>query len=180
MHLAPRIEGELSVRSSIGDFLLAFRRRVDSGLVAARPQRRSKYLITEEAPEFVRVRAANFATAIAVGLNDVELRFQRPHTLRYEVRYWRWAAYAVGVGAATGLVGLMALMIFDVRAYIETQPSSRVPGLSIDQNMLIVWALVFFFGFVFPWVLIAIHKRPLRRLLAQVIEEVDQSAVLNS
>lgn len=36
--------------------------------------------------------------------------------------------------------------------------------------MVILW------GFVWPWLLIALHKKPLRRLIAGLIAEVDAQA----
>jgi hypothetical protein len=48
-----------------------------------------------------------------------------------------------------------------------------IPGLSIEQHVLVAWAMVVFWGFVWPWLLIALHKRPLRRLIERLIAEVD-------
>jgi len=50
-----------------------------------------------------------------------------------------------------------------------------IPGLSTEQNLLIAWSMVLFWGFVWPWLLIHLHQRPLRRLLERVISEVDAS-----
>jgi hypothetical protein len=33
--------------------------------------------------------------------------------------------------------------------------------------------MVLFWGFVWPWLLVALHKRPVRRLLERIIAEVD-------
>jgi hypothetical protein len=48
-----------------------------------------------------------------------------------------------------------------------------IPGLSVEQNLLIAWVMVLFWGFIWPWVLISLHKRPLHRLIARLIAEVD-------
>ncbi|HEY8131013.1 MAG TPA: hypothetical protein VII12_03910, partial [Thermoanaerobaculia bacterium] len=58
-----------------------------------------------------------------------------------------------------------------------THPASRFPGLSIDQNVAVAWAFAFFWGFVWPWNLILLHRRPLRRLMQRLIVEVDAAAV---
>jgi hypothetical protein len=92
------------------------------------------------------------------------------------VQYWRWAGYALGVSAILGIIGLSLLLAFDVRGYIASHAASRVPGLSIDQSLAIAWSMVLFWGFVWPWFLIALHKRPLRRLIARLIAEVDAQA----
>ena len=69
----------------------------------------------------------------------------------------------------------MLLLTLDVRAYIASQATARFPGLSIDQSLLITWATVLFWGFVWPWLRIALHKRPLHRLVARLVNEVDAS-----
>jgi hypothetical protein len=48
-----------------------------------------------------------------------------------------------------------------------------MPGLSIDQNLALAWLMVVFWGFLWPWLLISMHKRPLRRLVTRLIAEVD-------
>jgi hypothetical protein len=37
--------------------------------------------------------------------------------------------------------------------------------------------MALFWGFAWPWLLIALHKRPLRRLMNQIIVEVDAAAM---
>jgi hypothetical protein len=93
------------------------------------------------------------------------------------VQYWRWAAYAVGLGGVLGLMGLALLLTLDVRGYITDHESARLPGLSIDQNLAIPWFMVLFWGFAWPWLLIALHKRPLRRLVERLVREVDAEAI---
>jgi hypothetical protein len=66
--------------------------------------------------------------------------------------------------------------------YVSTNiqnPNARVPGLSLDQNVYLAWGAVCFWGFVWPWLLIAFHKRPLRRLLERLVTEIDASALPN-
>jgi hypothetical protein len=84
--------------------------------------------------------------------------------------------FAVSLGGVLGLVGLAMLLGFDVRGYIARNEGSMVPGLSIDQNLAIAWTMTLFWGFVWPWLLIALHKRPLRGLVTSLIAEVDATA----
>lgn len=176
MTLAPEIDGTVAVRSSATQFAGAFRQRVAAGLLLGRPHARSNYQIVEDERDQLRVRAADWQTAFNVGLNDMELRLAQPGVVDFRVQYWRWACYAIGLSGILGLIGLVLLLTLDVRGYIERQPSARLPGLSIDQNLLVAWAMVLFWGFVWPWLLIAVHKRPLRRLVAALIAEVDAVA----
>ena len=56
------------------------------------------------------------------------------------------------------------------------QKSSREPVLSLDQNVVLAWALALFWGLAWPWILIALNRRPLRRLIDGLISEVDAAA----
>jgi hypothetical protein len=176
MTLAPKIEGVVPIRSSAAQFVAAFGQRVAAGLLTGQPHPRSNYQVAEESAVMLRVRAADFWTAINVGLNDLELRLPSRGSVQFRVRYWRWAAYGVGLCGVLGLTGLVLLLAFDARGYIARNPMSRLPGLSIDQNLAIAWGMVLFWGFVWPWLLIAVHKRPLRRLVEQLVREVDALA----
>jgi hypothetical protein len=92
------------------------------------------------------------------------------------VRYWRWAGYVLGLSGELGLVGVALLVSLDVRGYIVQHQNSMVRSLSVEQNLLIVWLMVLFWGFIWPWLLISLHKRPLRGLVTRLIAEVDAEA----
>lgn len=177
MVFAPQTEGEVSIRASQVQFAEALRRRVAARLLTGQPHPRSKYALVQSAPGELRIQAADWRTAINVGLNDLHMRLERPGLVHFSVRYWRWAAYALGVSGALALVGLGLLLTLDVRGYIARHPSSMIPGLSLDQHVLFAWAMVIFWGLAWPWLLIALHKRPLRRLIQRIIAEVDAAAV---
>jgi hypothetical protein len=177
MSLTPQINGTVAIRSSAVQFLQAFQQRVTAGLLTGKPASRSNYRVVGEGPDSLRIHAVDWWTAINVGLNELELRLPQTGSAHYRVRYWRWAAYVVGLSGILGLIGVALLLTFDVRAYIAEHTASRLPGLSTDQNLLIAWTMVLFWGFVWPWVLIAVHKRPLHRLVARLVGEVDASAI---
>ena len=69
------------------------------------------------------------------------------------------------------------LLSLDIRGYIARNERSMIPGLSTEQNLAIAWLMVLFWGFIWPWLLIALHKRPLRQLVTRLIGEVDVAAV---
>ena len=173
MTLAPRIEGVVTIRSSAAEFVPAFSQRVVAGLLLGRPHPRSNYQVSEASGDALRVTAADYATAISVGLNDIELRLPRGGSVEFRVRYWRWASYVLGLSGLIGLIGVGLLLTFDVRDYIARTPEARLPGLSVDQNLGLAWMMAIFWGFVWPWLLILMHKPPLRRLLERLIREVD-------
>ncbi len=176
MTIGPQIAGSLPLRSSPASFIRAIRDRVDSGLFGTNVPR-SRYAIAESTRDMVRIRAANWQTAINVGLNELDFGFRHSGRIDYTVRYWRWAAYALGLGGVLGLIGLALLVGFDVRGYMASHPATQVPGLSVEQHVIIAWMMVLFWGFVWPWLLIALHKRPLHNLVARIVSEVDLESV---
>ncbi len=111
-----------------------------------------------------------------MGLNRVEIDLG-PGAIRYRVRYWQWALYAIGLCGALGLVGVALLLSVDVRDYFTRHPRSLIPGVSIEQHVVIAWGMALFWGFIWPWLLISMHKRPLRGLVTRLIAEVDAGAV---
>lgn len=170
------VEGSTTIRSEPRAFVAAFTRRIATGLLRGTAPRRSRYVVTREEADRLEFRAANWWTAFNVGLNEVELALSPDRQVRYRVRYPRWAAYAVAGSGAFGLVFIGFLLLYDIRDYIARHPASALPGLSMDQNVGIAWVMALFWGFTWPWILIALHKGPLRRLIEGLIAEVDAEA----
>jgi hypothetical protein len=169
------IEGAAPIRSDPRAFVAAFARRVAGGLIPGAAAARNRYQVTREGGDSIHFRAAGWWTAIGVGLNEVDLSAAAGR-VRYKVRYARWAAFALALGDVIGLVLVLFFFFVDVREYLATHPASALPGLSLDQNVALAWALAVFCGFVWPWVVIAAHRRPLRRLTERLIAEVDATA----
>jgi hypothetical protein len=104
-------------------------------------------------------------TAINVGINHVEVQIRENSWLEYVVTYRRWAAYCVALGALLGIFGVGGFLLFpNLRADVERGG----PG--------IFWGMVAFWGFVWPWLLIALHKPFAKRCLNRVLAEVDHQA----
>ena len=66
--------------------------------------------------------------------------------------------------------------MFDARAYMEDTLVATIPGLSADHHVVIAWGMALFWGFAWPWLMIAFHKRPLHTLMTRLVGEVDASA----
>ena len=173
MTFAPYLEGSASIRTAGPEFLLSFRKRVEAGLLSGQPHPRAQYRVTRADPGVLHVSAADWWTAINVGLNEIDLNASEAGRLRYVIRYWRWAAFAIGLSASLAAVMSVFFLSMDLRTYIEEHPSGMIPGLSVDHHVLFAWAMVAFWGFVWPWLLIELHKRPLRRLIERLFAEVD-------
>src|SRR2546427_4942882 len=85
MTLAPQIEGTVPIRSSAAQFVQAFHYRVAAGLLVGQPHPRSNYRVAEAGPGQLRIHAADWWTAINVGLNEFVLRLPQPGSVHYWV-----------------------------------------------------------------------------------------------
>ncbi|OFW26185.1 MAG: hypothetical protein A3H97_15650 [Acidobacteria bacterium RIFCSPLOWO2_02_FULL_65_29] len=176
----PQIQGAVPIRLAAPEFLEAFRQRISAGFLTGRPHPRSNYRISETGPDRLVVHAADWWTAINVGLNELALDLPQRGSVHYRVRYWRWVQYGLALSGMLGLIGIVLLVSLDVRGYIARHSTSMLPGLSVDQNLLIAWFMVLFWGFAWPWLLIPMHKRPLRGLVERLIAEVDAQVTLST
>ena len=176
MPFLPTLQGTAAVRAPAEDFFPAFVRRVEKGLFPGAPGWRSRYAVVEQERDRVRFHATDWMTAISVGLNDVRLDMPSSGAVRYRVRYLRWAAYALLLSAGIGLLLIAGLTAFDLPGYIAKNSASRITGLSVEQNVKLAWGFALFWGFLWPWILIALHKLTLRRLVTRLIQETDTAA----
>jgi len=171
------VEGESTIHSNVDEFLPTFERRVVDGLFAPRSRKRANYVITTNATDEIRFRAKDWATASSIGLNEVELHGQGGR-IRYQVRYPRWATLVVILGAMIGVALMTMFVRLDLPRYIEEHPGSQIPGASIRVDVAIAWGLAIFFGFVWPWLMIFIHRGQIRNAMRTLISEVDRVAML--
>lgn len=148
-----------------------FRSRVRAGLLTGRPGPRQNYAVEEEGPGSMRVRAIDWWTAINVGLNDVLLDASEPGTVGYRVGYWRWTLYGVGLCGVIGVATFAGL-----RWLLANNPQALIPGLAVEQNLAVAYAMAAFWGFAWPWILVARHKQALTGLVAKLITEIDAAA----
>jgi len=169
------VQGAVPMRSEPRAFVAAFARRVSSGLIPGAPASRNRYVVTREGGDNLHFRAAGWWTAVGVGLNEVDLAAAAGR-VRYTVRYARWATFVLALSDLLGIALLVFFVFADIREYLAAHPASALPGLSLDQNVALAWAMALFWGFAWPWILIVTHRRPLRRLIERLIAEVDSVA----
>jgi hypothetical protein len=172
----PRTHGTARVNASPATFISAFARRVETGLLPGTAPARSRYRVTDRQDYVVRFEAENLSTALNVGLNSVEINAAPSGTVLYTIGFEKWAGFSVGLGLLIGAALVTVFMTIDLRTYLAQNPSSLLPGLSLDQNVALAWTLTLFWSFAWPWVLIVLHKRPLRGLMNRIIAEVDAAA----
>lgn len=179
MPFLPEVRGTLTIRSDPDAFFRAFRRRVASGLLTGTLHRRSQYIATQSDAQHLSVHAAGWLSAIKVGLNDLDLEWAGKATLRYRVRYWRWTLYCVALGALLAAIAIALALTFDLRGYLTQAPERVRWGLNVEQNIALFWAFIVFWGFLWPWILVALHKGPLHGLVRRLVEAVDESVAQN-
>ena len=170
-------QGSATIRADARSFLEGFRRRIEAGLLGGHPHRRSRYAVTRVGMDALEFRAEDWLTAFNVGLNEVEITVTTPGRVDYHVCYPRWARSAVGLSAAFGITFAIFLLAFDLRTYLAGQSDLSTLLLSPEQGVAVAWAMAIFWGAIWPWILIALHKRPLRGLMDRLIAEVDRDAV---
>src|SRR5213594_3713259 len=129
------VSGDTAARAPAATFVAAFVRRVESGLLAARPRSRNHYEVTEQRPDGLAFRAADWWTAVNVGLNDVDIAIASDGRVRYDVRYARWAAYVIALAGVLGVILILVFLAIDIRAYIAQHEAARFSRLSIEQNV---------------------------------------------
>ena len=170
------VEGSAAIRADRRSFLKALQRRVEVGLLAGRPEPRSRYVVTQRGRDRLAFCAADWPTAINVGLNDVEIEASASGRVHYAIRYARWAGYAVALCGVIGGTFIAFLLLFDLRTYLSRQADRASLGLPAEQSVTVAWGMALFWGFVWPWLLVALHRRPVRRLMEPLIGEVDSEA----
>ena len=169
----PSFRGQTPIASPGPAFLERMTARVGSGSLMGKPHWRSHYTVTRQTPQELAFRASDMKTAINVGLNEVILRTGASRTVEYSVRYLRWAAYVVGLNAVLGIVAVLAFLFWNIQAEIDRYTFVADPALNRSIGVDLFWGLVLFWVLVWPWLLIAIHKPFARKLLHQIIREVD-------
>jgi len=170
------VEGSAAIRSPSPAFLAAFAKRVDTGLLLGVPARRCRYETAGAHAGGLSFRAVDWASALYVGLNDVDLTPTPGGRIAYVVRFPRWAGFALALCGAFGLAFAAFILLFDLRDYIATHPGPQFLGLSVDASVAVAWSMAAFWGFVWPWLLIVLHRRPVRRLIERLIADVDDAA----
>jgi len=121
----PTYTGTHKPKSLSSDFITNLAKRIRSpGLFPPASKRRNRYEIVEQKQDSLRFRSVSFLTSIHIGLNDVTTRTDRKTgEIRYDVSYWTWAKYTLGLCFFIGLV----------LAFLFLSPLLRTPPLLARQ-----------------------------------------------
>jgi hypothetical protein len=161
--LSPAYDGVIDVGAVPDDFIDRMARRVETGLLSPGTRRRADYFVRSRTHERISFAARGFWTAYAIGLNEVELRCESGRRITYHGSFRRWAMYAAIHGFVLSALILAAVVVWsDGREEL-----SRTP-----YGWPLFLGLLAFFGLVWPWLLVAFHRRMVPRSLERVVREV--------
>ncbi len=164
----PEFSGTYSPEKLRSDFIPALAERVRSGLFPLSSERRNRYAIVSESDEQLRFRSEGFLASISIGWNDVQVQIDSPPDsatrVCYEVRYFAWARYGVILCAFLGIALIAAWTLLGQRY-----------GAHRSAAKMIFWVMMIFWCFVWPWILVAIHKRPAAKALQRLFAVVNEA-----
>tara|TARA_B100000614_G_C14280119_1_gene383128 strand:+ start:42 stop:572 length:531 start_codon:yes stop_codon:yes gene_type:complete len=169
----PGYSGSYMPESLNEDFIWMLAARIDNGLLPKASNSRNNYEIVNVTDDSIRFRAVNFLTGINIGFNYVSIKINREAgTINYQVSFWSWARYCIflclGIGLALGVLFLMPLM----GLYLFSR--SYYPSTEEIKDYCI--PMVIFWGLLWPWILIVIHKRSAEKCLVKILEEVNEDS----
>ena len=163
----PGFHGEFRPDVLAPDLFDRLTERIQTGLFPLASARRNEYMVTYRTAETLRFQSTHMFTGINIGLNDVSLSLDASHpAVHFTVIYWTWAKYCCGLGVT--LLMLFAFVFFGQPFFpAHWLPPEGIPGLFF-------WLMTIFFCVVWPWILVAFHKRSARKCLLNILDEVNE------
>ncbi len=165
----PEFSGTYSPERIRPDFISALAERVRRGLFPGASERRNRYKVVNESEGELRFRSEGLLSAINIGWNDVQVQIDlapetpgAPPRIHYRVTFFNWAAYGVALCGFIAVCLIAGLSTFGGK-YVRDYPAAKT----------IFWVMVVFWGFVWPWILVALHKRPAAKALEHLLDEVN-------
>ncbi|GEM_PF-3673916 len=170
--LQPAFSGIHKPESLQKDFIQKLAERINQGFLQIALPKRNRYEILEQTENSIHFHSVNVLTGITIGLNDVNIQVDKEsNEIRFTVSYWTWAkfsfilcfsiAFLVGFFLMTPLFGIY---LFSKESY---------PSLLTIKTVII--PMVVFWGVIWPWLLIIMHKGPASKCLCRILDEVNKS-----
>jgi hypothetical protein len=168
----PEFSGTFSPERLRPDFVKALAERVRSGLFPRASARRNRYAVVNESEWELRFRSQGLLSGINIGWNDVQVQIDMtpeapgaPPEIRYRATYSVWARYSVILCAFIGVCLIAAWSLLGEKY-----------GARYSAAKTVFWVIIIFWGFVWPWILVAIHKKPAARALERLFAEVNDTS----
>ncbi len=159
---SPEYSGTIEFKALPDDYTDRIARRVETGLLVPGSRRRANYVVRAKSREAVSFSAVGFWTAYNLGLNDVEVRGAGPNRVDYHGSFRRWALYAAINSLALSTVIIIGLLVW---------PGARDEVSRYSWGWPFIGVLLAFFGLVWPWLLVALHRRLVPRTLERIVRE---------
>ena len=171
---SPNISGEYSPEHLSERFLDRLADRIHSGLLSRASKSRNSYVITGKTENRLSFRSSGLWTGINVGLNNVSVQLDTSSRINpqviYQVQYWVWTTYCVLLCLAIGV------FLIASRYYFFPELFEKLWHKQSDiYYEFIFWAFLIFWGILWPWFLVAFHKKSIPKLLKHIFDEVNQS-----
>ena len=177
---SPIISGIYLTEQLSRRFLEGLVKRIESGLFPKAVESRNRYVVSSRTEEEVKFHSIGLKTSVYVGLNDVSVKIDSsPNTgerVIWRVKYWKWAMYSVKVCFFIGgLLILTRFLLFP--AWFNKWWCLQPKCLHGLLGEVLFWFFIIFWGLLWPWVLVVLHKRPVSNLLRYIFDEVNQSQI---
>ncbi len=166
----PGLPGTYSPERISENFPDKLARRVQSGVLPRAPKSRNRYVIGSKTKDRMTFSSSGLWTGISVGLNDVEVHLDKnsiPPRILYRVKYWVWTQYCVILGLAIG-ISIIASRYYLFPGWFAKWGYGQ-PEFFYSYGEIIFWCILW------PWILVALHKKPVSKLLKRIFDEVNQS-----
>ena len=154
------------------DFIAKLAKRIRSAaLFPFASKRRNQYRTVEQTEDSLWFRSTGLLTGINIGLNDVRIHIHRnAGEIRYDVSYWTWGKYCIYLCLGPGL--LLGLFLVTPFFGLYVFPADWYPPLKVIKT----WGIpsIIFWGLIWPWMLIQLHKRAAAKCLTRIFDEVNE------
>ena len=153
----PRFEGELDTPEGAEEALARVTGALEERRLFPFSGPRWNYAVVESNRNRLRFRAANLATEITIGLNDVSVETYGGRALRYKASCYKHLLYVVAL--------VWGIMVFQGALFLALPPVRN--GMTGANPGATAWliALSLFFLLVFPMIMLLVHRPMARRML---------------
>ena len=160
---SPEYTGTIEFEAVPPDFADRMARRVEGGLLVPGSRSRANYVVRSKSTDGISFGAVGFWTAYNLGFNEVELRRTGPTRVLYRGSFRRWAVYAAINSFLLAAFILIGLLVW---------PAAQAGISRYGWGWWFIGGMLVFFGLLWPWLLVAVHRRFVSRALERIVRQV--------
>jgi hypothetical protein len=158
----PTCGGEIDVGKMPADFSRLVAERVKTGLLNPGERARANYRVVHLDDQAVVFEAQDFWTAFNIGLNRVRVYRVDGRRVGYAVEFWNWTFYVAALFAAIALLIAAAWLLVS---------GDDLQGTGGFIKGAVLVATIAFWGLASPWLLAAMHKPVVCKVLERILKE---------